>query len=297
MNYNKTVYTSPMVFAAGQDHEIEAPLGDTYFITLTEWQNRPLNLLPARPAIERDKVIRNTLFIRDTNSHIADIVTEGEDLNVVVALTEAYGIDISFDWTITHGGDFINGEANWEKDESNYNYQQLHRDTVDADYNATLTGQATIAAGDTTVTITIPTVDDAVFTGGENSYKVSTITLSNYSVGTGDILPDESRTSSLIIMSDSSPRPIIEGVVSLWVRMGEDTEMERLGGRSDAVSFSLGQDTNGDSLLETCIFDDTPIEKLIFRVAEDPTAPNGEDITQTTLRFNAQIKSGRRNLN
>jgi hypothetical protein len=295
MNYNNTLYTHPIAFAAGSILEIEPPVGDSYLITLKECNAPALVYSPSRGAIERSKVIRNTLFVSEEYHGIASVAKEGESITITVKASAPVATDTTVNWVISHGGVFSNGElSNHKPNIGSFDYTTLHKNTVDADFDV-LGGTATILAGTDSVDVVINSVDDTVWTGGVNTFKIATFTISDPS----DTMMLMQRNSAVILLEDNTPTPVYEGDVELWVRMGdhEDCHLEPLGGRSDPVKFSIGYDTEGNSLLETCIFDDTNIKSIAFKTSTDATAPNGEDITGGVLYYKAQIKSGRRNVN
>ena len=293
MNYNTTLFTHPIAFTAGNTVELNVPVGDSYFITLKECDAPALSYSPAREDIMRDTVIRNTVFLSEQHHSIASAVKEGSPITIAIKASEAVTADTTVDWAITHGGVFPNGElANTKPNVGSFDYTTLHTDTVDADFDA-LTGTATILAGTDSVDVVVNTVDDATWTGGVNTYRIATFTISNLS-DAGMLVE---RDAALILLEDNTTTPVYEGTVELWVRMGdaEDCHLEPLGGRADPVKFNIGYSDDGSSLLETSIFDDTDIKSIAFKAPEDATAPNGEDITTGTLYYKAQIKSGRRN--
>lgn len=292
MKYNPTVRTYPLKCAAGELHEIEVPFGDTYYIALTEWENEPLTMEPAREDIQRDKVIRNTVYLGEQNKSIGNLVTEGEDLVFTIKITEPLATDLTIDWVITGTTDLPDEMVTSQNATlDGFDYTTLHREATVADI-PTMTGTATLLAGDTSVDVVIPTIDDVIWTGGENTFKCCDFTISNLS--DTDLLLDRDKVFGLVM--DSSVTPTVEGVVELWVRMDKELHLERLGGLSDAVTYTIGYDDDGMSKLETGIFDDIDIHSIAFRVSEDFTATLGEDMTAANTYIKAVIKTGRREL-
>lgn len=292
MNYNPTLYTHPIPFTPTTTTELPVPVGDSYFITLMECEAPEINFTSSRGDIQQGNVIRNTLYLSEMHHSVAYVGQEGTDITLTVKTSENVTQDVTIDWTITHGGVFHNSElVNSKANIGHFDYTALHRDTQDTDF-ALLTGQVMIPQGSNEITFTVSTVDDLLWTGGINTYKLATITLSN--VSDTNLLTD--RMQALIMLEDNATTPVFEGEVELWVRMGDsdDCHLEPLGGRSDAVTFSIGYDDNGDSLLETSIFDDVDIRSIAFRTNIAPIAPNGEDATNSVFYYKAQIKSGRR---
>lgn len=292
MNYNTTLFTHPIPFRLGEITELQVPVGDSYFITLKECDAPALSLTNPRDDILRDNVVRNTVYLSEQHHTVGSVVKEGSPITITIKASEAVTADTTVDWVITHGGVFPNGELKNEKPNvGDFDYSTLHTDTADADFDV-LNGTATILAGTDSVDVVINSVDDLIWTGGVNTFRVATFTISNLS--DANMLID--RTSVLLLLEDNTTTPAYEGTVELWVRMGdaEDCHLEPLGGRTEAVKFNIGYSDDGSSLLETSIFDDTDIRSIAFKTPKDATATNGEDITTGTLYYKAQIKSGRR---
>lgn len=295
MNYNNVLYTHPIPFRLGEVTELKVPLGDSYSITLKECDAPPLNFSPAREDIVRREVIRNTVYLPESHHSVLSSVKEGESITITIKTAENVTQDTTVDWSILNGGVLPNGELQQGKPNiGEFDYNNMHTGTVEADFDIT-TGSAVILAGTNSVEVVINTVDDLTWTGGINTFRVATFNID--SVSDTDLLMQ--RSEGLILLEDNTPTPSFEGTVELWVRMGneDDCHLEPLGGRTDAVTFSIGYTDNGDSLLETSVFDDIDIRSIAFKTPEDATAPNGEDITTGTLYYKAQIKSGRRNVN
>ncbi|AUR89050.1 hypothetical protein NVP1121O_022 [Vibrio phage 1.121.O._10N.286.46.C4] len=290
MKYQTPIIPHPYSLTDTNTLDVDLKWGDSYFISLTNYTVPALNTVPREEEIRQP---RNSFYIEEMVKGIADNVVEGNDVTLTIRSLDPVGQDETVDWAITHVGDLPNEYMITETGNTpDINYSQtINTPTVDGAFSA-LTGTATITAGTDSVTVTLNTVDDAVFTGGANTFRIGTVTLSNPS---NDMLLSLNTPSSLILLEDATVVPAIEGGVLLWVKMHEMTEYEPLidPNTSAQAGFILGNSDTGESNLRTVIIDDVPMVCLRF-VPDSIAAVDASDITAGKVFVQPVIQVGRR---
>ena len=145
-----------------------------------------------------------------------------------------------------------------------------------------------------TVTVNIPTVDDATLT---NTYRVAKITLAN--ISTNDYIINSSLSESFIILEDNNVCPSNwEGALEVYVKPHPQAHFEPLYDEKGViVSFFFGRDDNNETTLRSYAVDDLPIAE--FRIqptqgvaATDPSGLN--DLTVGIPLYKAIMQTGRR---
>ena len=293
LKYNKTIITRPLSCTAGDSHLIDLPVGDTYFMSLKEW------VAPTLPFQEADNVIppqvRPSVYLEHVYAQICTVVEEGTDMSFTVRLTDTVATDTTVDWTITHGGVVAHEglrDTNSTGDDTFSYINDVHGVSVDGDF-AALTGSATVLAGNDSVVVTVGTVDDAVWTGGPNTFKVFTVTLSNLSDSSMLLL--DGRDSATGLIEDIAATPALSGWVDLGIQMHDLVATEPLIDPSTGSQdlFILGVDDNGASNIRSVIIDDVPMVSMTF-TPNTVVAADASDLTGGTVFVQAIIQSGRR---
>jgi len=293
LQYNKTIVTKPLSCSAGDSHLIDLPVGDTYFISLKEWAAPTLPFLSADNNIPPQ--IRPSVYLEHDYKQVCTLVAEGTDMTFTVSLTEPVATDTSVDWTITNGGSVDHDglrDTNSTSDDTFSYINDVHGVSVDGDFGI-LTGTATILAGTDSIDVTVGTNDDGLWTGGANTYKVFTVTLSNLS--DPNMLLLAGRDSAIGLIEDVAVTPALEGTIDLSIQMHDLVATEPLINPSTSSQdmFDLSLDTGGDSNIRTVIIDDVPMVSMTF-TPNTVVAADASDMTNGTVFVQAIIQSGRR---
>lgn len=291
MNYTDILITPPIPTAAGTPYEISTVKGDTCYLSLIQW-------LPPIPSFDESPPHQDTgrpnLYIEEIHDNIASLVTEGSDVVLTIKSSEVVSVHSTVDWAITHTGnldDKIFKDEN-ENLKSVFNYiDSIHSSTDDTTLTI-LTGTATILSGTDNVVINIPTVDDTIYTGGVNTYKIGTVTLSNPFTGM-DLSPNKS--SSHILIEDNSILPVISGHFTLEVKLHPLTAYEKIidPDTDEQATIVLGVDGDGYTNLKTQVWDDLPLRSIRLTPV-DVVGIGGEVLTGGNVYVQAIVQIGRR---
>ena len=293
MKYNPTIITRPLSCSSSESHIIDLPVGDSYFISLKEWIPPTLPFKTANNTIPSQ--VRNSLYLEHEYEGICCISVEGGNLVFKIKSTENVLEDTSVDWNISNGGVIDNDslrDKNCTHDKGFDYLNNVHYLSEFSDFINT-SGTATIPKGSKEVVVSVGTIDHGIWTGGVNSYKVFTVTLSN--ITEPDILLVDGRDSSVGLIEDSSVTPTLQGDVNISVKMHDMTNVEPLIDPSTGLAsgFSLGLDLEGNSNLRTTIIDSVPMVSLTL-VPSGVGSASSDDLSNGTVFVQAIIQSGRR---
>ena len=165
---------------------------------------------------------------------VGAIAVEGEDLVFNLEMSGPSDTDVTVTWTLTLDG---SAEAN------------------DLTGPITYTGVATILAGETTAEIRVPTFDDALFEGGEDTFENLTMTLSN-------------------------PNGATLGTASLQGQIEDNDSFS--GGTTDQYGVTEGStlDTDADGTINGVLFND-PAGRSVSSVSNNADGTGGAAVGST----------------
>ena len=165
---------------------------------------------------------------------VGAIAVEGEDLVFNLEMSGPSDTDVTVTWTLTLDG---SAEAN------------------DLTGPITYTGVATILAGETTAEIRVPTFDDALFEGGEDTFENLTMTLSN-------------------------PNGATLGTASLQGQIEDNDSFS--GGTTDQYGVTEGStlDTDADGTINGVLFND-PAGRSVSSVSNNADGTGGTAVGST----------------
>jgi hypothetical protein len=204
-----------------------------------------------------------TLRLKKTHGEINCIATEGNDITFTIELMYDQPADVTGTWNIITSEDgyslasvpteaLVGMDSDAENTVDSFDPKDRLTVVADADIG-TKTGSWTIPQGQKSVTVTVSTVDDAVFTGGANTYKVARLSVTN-SQG----LPTHG--TGTILIEDASPPSICDGALSVKGKIHSLLPEEKLMNANEAAPLELliGDKYGGFHL------DDIPLVELSF---------------------------------
>ncbi len=272
------ILVSPALSVA--DGEVIIPVkgkGTSWVIGVRQWLPNVVDFPPIKYA-STPKV-----YLAQTSEHIHGICTEGSPLILTINLREAHDVDVTGTWTITTEEDglvigsipvgVVSGMHS-DADNIEDTYDNFNRLSLLADADLPLkTDIFTIPAGETTVEVSVDTTDDAVYTGGPNTYKVGTVTVTN----------DQDlniQGEGVVLIMDASPVSLCNGNVSVSGRVHDLLPVESVIDPSTENQLSMAVGTGSQSYM----IDDTPLTELrftpvgiVFNVQDGGVDPNGTD--------------------
>ena len=293
MKYSGTIVSHPFDITTAWNTPLN--IGDTYFFGLRQWQGSDLQLPLALPRTITTNP--KTIMIQSDYEGILSPVTEGEDVVFDIITTEPVAADTTVTYTITNGATVDN---TWLLDKEVTVKDTVDMvalcvaDSVDADFAATMSGTAVILSGTSSVTVTVPTVDDVTLTGGTGTYRAGTITLTSQD-NTDYILQPE-KSEVVVLLEDATPLPAITGEVLLSGKLHKLLSEEPIidPDTSSQLAFSVGVNaTTGENLLRSAIVDDTPLVSATY-TPDIFVADDGTDITTIPVFLQAVVMGANR---
>ncbi len=285
MNYNNKYVTQPFT----NDLELQMDSGDSYFMGLRQWTG----ITPQIDTFVEPAFIQALphIYIESALEQCVGVVPEGSNITVTVKSDRNVLVDTTVDYTIAGTTDVPQA---WMLDPNcteDYDSTSVLTSATITDI-PTLTGQAVILADTDSITFDIVTVDDTIFTGGINSYRSFSVTLSNPD---NPLFVVKDDTISYGLLADTTPLPVVEGQVLVSVRMDDLLGWEPLEQPSEPTQqgFTLGNDANGNSLIRSLQVDDIPLRRVRFEPQEF-VASDASDITGGNLYYQMVVYTGRR---
>jgi len=240
-------YTGVATILAGETTaEIRVPTfddalfegGEDTFENLTMTLSNPngatLGTASLQGQIEDNEEIPVIDLVETDVQGVGAIAVEGEDLVFNLEMSGPSDTDVTVTWTLTLDG---SAEAN------------------DLTGPITYTGVATILAGETTAEIRVPTFDDALFEGGEDTFENLTMTLSN-------------------------PNGATLGTASLQGQIEDNDSFS--GGTTDQYGVTEGStlDTDADGTINGVLFND-PAGRSVSSVSNNADGTGGTAVGST----------------
>lgn len=181
MEYNLRVVSEPIPF--NQPYYVTPKAaGDSYFISLVEYTPPQIEPLPPRKPQLRPKP---SVSLVEVGEKLIDVITEGEDLNVTVMLSEASSTDVTVTLELILSDtnvstDLFKDKRTFGVDEQ-VDYTGMFSAAQPTDFTS-LESSVIIPAGSLSGVVVFSSVDDTILTG---KYKVCKVKIKSVSSSTG----------------------------------------------------------------------------------------------------------------
>lgn len=279
MDYINAIISAPTLTTSSVELDIRK--ADTNFFSFLIWEHPEV----INKEVEEIKASSSaSVHIVESNRGIFSQTTEGDSLSLEIGIHPTLPTDVTVDWTISYEGSV---PSDMVEDLSctigGFDYGSLHTPATVGDI-LTISGTAIVPAGMSSVTTTIGTLDDGVFTGGKNSFKVCTATLVSSSASV-----NIHHNKSIGLIMDSSVVPAMKGGVPIQIKMHQKLPYENL----DSPSTGTQEKFTVEDPRTICI-DDSPAIKVKFSADEILPVDEMIDLSGGNTYYQIIVQQGRR---